>query len=89
MKHINMYQDIYYYILNIKYYIIMDTDKSKDTPKTPIYKTPDGEIITSFLCRRCPGGSTPIAYNNGSLIKCDECNHIIAQLCVDIKPGLP
>jgi hypothetical protein len=55
----------------------------------PLYKTPDGEIITSFLCRRCPGGSNAIAYENGSIIKCDECNHIIAQLCFEVEPELP
>lgn len=59
-------------------------DANIDTPpspsKKPIYKTPDGEITTSFLCRRCPGGSNAIAYNNGHIIKCDECNHIIAEI---------
>lgn len=35
-----------------------------------------GEVISSFLCTNCPGGSVPIAYEDK--IVCDECNRVIA-----------
>ncbi len=44
-----------------------------------------GEVISSFLCTNCPGGSVPIIYENK--IVCDECNRVIAVKYVsDINP---